>query len=1086
MRKNILLSLGMLLAASAGTQAQVLMSEDFSAEQTKQPTEAGWYEFINTLDGDERDITADGMMHFYNGLVEGSDWQRAIKFRNLPIKENTSYRVSFKLMGDNVYSLDGTEEIKSKARFSLMQGGENLDMGFLANDGTQFGNDISYFQTPSEGKGMRTYTGMFYYSNSADHKAWYAENYPDKDALPDTWFLTINVYCPGDYYIDDVLVEEANVQGVAFNYDVIRLDFGYPVNTAALLNGQKRLLLPNDCAKVKMNGQEINVLTVEVREDGNVYVFLDDQYPETPDETIEVAFTNPTDPACQLTYAEGKAPAGAVLSFDYEKAYYDENINGLYSYAFEVPELVSADPEDGSFNLPVGVKEFKLSFDKEVDCSRVEATLAGERLSVSPAAGYSKDITLTRSGADLANGEYTLNVTKIYPEKQLSDDMYNTVDLTLNFGPVNIDPNDVAKVVWSDGFNANNYIPEGWTVYSGGSKKAPAESVGSGPRVMEFAQEGDFKHAFYFRTENANEDDGFVQYGSEDAEHVITLEGGKKYNISYNLANWSGGPYVKFELFDPDGNTVISRIDETKLEVPNTNASTVGSAKVTETIRLSKSGNYVFKWTPVADASGKLGGWLGCLLANIEVKYLPNAAGVEEITAFNTALDEAKAALEANSDERYAGEDYENLQAAITKYDGKTFTAPSAYETAVNELKTNTEALKTHRSMCDEYDPLVNNAKYARDQRTGTKYENHETYANIEAAIAKYDGKVLTDNAELEEAITELKNATSAVTNIERVVTTLTSSLNTGLATLKKMGVEDEVITNAVNNALSDDAEVKNLVKTAIYGHMNAILSDPANTLFAEKLDEATLENYVDSFDMSVFIENPELYCTTYDESQEGNGIVSVVSGESLPGWNFVSGGEGWSLKYHYPWGANAQYKYNPITCPVADVMIASWTYGYDIDQKLTGLPAGTYSLHVGVGDRLGSDDHTPVSYIFANTTDKDNQVVIPVIAGSIEPNANTTIEGIVVTDGQLTIGAHIAKEDAAFLNNFHLIMKAVAPGYNYVNGIAEVNAGSNNVVRTETYDLNGRRVQNAANGLLIVKKTMSDGSVVVNKQIIK
>ena len=50
MRKNLLLSLGLLLATSAGMQAQVVMHEDFSAEQTKQPTEAGYYEYINTND----------------------------------------------------------------------------------------------------------------------------------------------------------------------------------------------------------------------------------------------------------------------------------------------------------------------------------------------------------------------------------------------------------------------------------------------------------------------------------------------------------------------------------------------------------------------------------------------------------------------------------------------------------------------------------------------------------------------------------------------------------------------------------------------------------------------------------------------------------------------------------------------------------------------------------------------------------------------------------------------------------------------------------------------------------------------------
>lgn len=1075
MKKNILLSLGMLLGASATMQAQVVMSEDFSAEQTKAPTEAGWYEFINTMDGDERGIE-NGEMHFYNSLMDAENYQRAIKFRNLPIKENTSYRVSFMLKGDNVYSLDGTEEIKSKARFSLMQGEDNLDMAFLASDGTQYVSDISYFQTPEQGS--RKYTGMFYYTNTTEHKAWYAGKYPEKAELPDKWFLTLNVYSPGDYYIDNVVVEEANIEGVAFRDDVIRVDFGYSVNTAALLNGRRQVLLPNDCVKVKLNGEQVNVMTVELKSDGKFYIFLDDMYPGSAEDKVEVSFTNPEDAAVRLMYAEGKTPGGAVLNFTDEAAVYDENMADVFSFAFETPSLLVADPEDGSFNLPTDMKEFKLTFDKEVDCSKIVATLAGERLTVSPSEGYATELTFTRNGGALANGEYVLNVTKIYPTYILADDVYGEENITLNFGPVNQDPNDVAKVIWNDGFSVNNSIPAGWTVYSGGSKKDPAEGVGSGPRVMEFTSEGDFKYAFYFRTENATENDGYVQYGNEDAENVVTLQAGSKYQVSYQLANWSGGPYVKFEMFDADGNVVVDRIDATELSVPNTGASTVGAPKIEFTFRPSATGNYVFKWTPVADTEGKLGGWLGCLLANIQVKYMPNAAGVEETNLLNTALENAKAVLEANDGERYAGADYDALKAAIEKYDGKSFTAPSAYKNGAVELDAAAKAMKEHRSLCDTYDPLVDNAKYARDLRTGTKYERHASYAAIEEAIALYEGKVLTDNVELQEAITLLQNTTAAVTNIIRVVDTYTASMVSGLATLNKLGVENEALTAAVNDALTDDAAVKTTLKSAIDAAVNTILSNPNNDMFAEKVDPETLENYVDSFDMSVFIDNPELYCTAPDDE------AGVVTTENTPGWT-ITPGEGWSggFTYHYPWGANSQYKYNAETCPVADCMIASWTYSYDIEQTVTGLPAGTYTLYAGVGERGGNE--TPTSYIYANTADKENQLVVPVIAGSLEPKDNAAIENIVITDGKLTIGMHMDQADHTFLNAFHLIMKAPAEGYNYVDGIADVK-DNGTVSRIEMYDLNGRRIESAARGVVIVKKTMTDGTVVTEKKVVK
>ncbi|MGN1263251.1 MAG: hypothetical protein ACI4TW_04375, partial [Prevotella sp.] len=999
------------------------------------------------------------------------NWQRAVKFRNLDIKENGTYRVTLRLKGDSQFTLDGSEILPTQTRFALMQGGENLDMGFLAGDGTQYLYDISNISLD----GYVTYTAMFHYTNSAAHKAYYAENHPDKDELPDTYFLTINIYSPGDFWLDDVLVEEANVQGARFFSDIIRVDFGFPIDNS-LLNGAKQVLFPNDCVSVKVDGTEADVLTTELQDDGNFYIFLEDEL--LGEEDVEVSFTNPTDEALRLMYAAGKAPEGAVFDFSGVKATYDENIDGPYSYAYKIPTLLEADPEDGSFNLPLDTKEFKLKFDKNVDCAKIEATLSGETLTVSPSEGYASEITLTRSGADLANAEYELVVTKIYPESILSKSMFGEVKLTLNFGPINNDPNDVAKVIWNDGFNGNNYIPEGWTVYAGGNKKAAAEGVTSGPRVLQFTTEGEFSYAMYFRTENATEDDGYVQYGIEDETHVITLEAGKKYNVSYTLANWSGGPYVKTEMFDPNGELVFSRIDETVLSVPNTGASTVGAPRYTEKVIPTVSGNYSLKWTPVTNTEGGLGGWLGCLLANIEVKYLPNAAGVEETNLLNTALDEAKAALEANSAERYAGDDYNTLKATIDEYDGKTFTAPSIYKKGAEALNAATKAMKDHRSLCDTYDPLVDNAKYARDQRTGTKYEQHASYANIEAAIAKYEGKVLTDNAELQEAITELQNTTSAVLNIERVVNTYTAAMNSGLATLKKLGVDNAEINEAVENALTDDAEVKALLKTKIYNQVNAILSDPTNDLFSEKINEATLENYVDSFDMSIFIENPEIYYQAEEDK------ANTVNSDNIPGWE-ITLGTGWDggLTLHYPWGANSQYKYNAETCPVADGMIASWAMGYDMMQVIEGLPAGTYNLHVGTGERGGNE--APTSYVFANTTEGENTKVVPVIAGSIEPTDNLSIENIVVTDGKLTIGFHMDSTDHTFLNNFHLIMKGIAPGYQYVNGIAEV-AGETKASRTEMYDLNGRRINNAARGIVIVKKTMTDGTVKVEKQIVK
>ncbi len=1102
MKKNLLLTLGLLLGSTAATNAQKnVMLHDFESEQPGDQTAVGWYEFINSQDGDTRAIDEESgrkAMHFYNVPVDTTNWRRAIKFRNLPLKENTSYRVSFLLCGDNTYSVNGTDEIKSKARVALMQGQENGDIPLLTADSTQQVYDISYFQTPEQG--YRKYTMMFFYANQAIQQEYYNNHKGEISELAQKFFLTMNIYSPGDYFIDDVTVDEASIAGVTFNYDVIRIDFGYPTNYKELLAaaGVNKLVYPEGTVKVELNGEAVNILSAELLSDGHLYVFLDDKYPESGEESVVVSFTNPSDAAYRLKYT-GKINVDngqAVLDFTGEAGSPDASITDIYSTVYDLPVLVSADPEDGSFNLPLTTNEFKFVFNKGVDVSRLKATLGAEPLTVSPSEGYPAEITLS-SAASLTAGEYELNITDIYPQHILADEMKGSLKLTLNFGPVNSDPNDVPKVIMKDSIaetiaaNNEGTIPMGWTVYNASNVVAQGTNPGSGPRSFKFGDGGDFTGGLYIRTAAAN-DGGCAIYG-ETENYYLTLEAGKKYQVHYNIAAWKATPYVKFEFLDPSGNAIVSRIDAA---VPNLNGSKgaiSGSKAIEFNYRATATGNYKMKWTPVANEAGDGGAWIEAIIGNVQVKYMPNAAGVEEMALLSTALANAKATLEGNAGERYAGPDFDALQAAIAKYDGQVFTAPSAYKNGAAELDAATKALKDHRALCDTYDPLVDKAKAARDLRTGTKFERHASYPAILASIGKYEGKVLTDNAELQAAITELENITATVTNIGRVVETLTSSMVSGLATLNKVAAAPEGITAAVNNALTDDAEVKTALKNEIKAAMYNKLADPANDMFAEKVDEATLETYVDSFDVSVFINNPEIYYTAYDDKKPADQTAAMPSTDNIPGWTMTHG-DGWTggFSFHYPWGGNSQYAYNPITCPAANGMIASWSFGYDIRQEITDLPAGTYRLYVGTGERGGNEN--PTSYIFANTTEKENKLVVPVIAGSLEPTSNAVIEDIVVTDGKLTIGMHMDNTDHTFLNNFCLIMKAPAAGFDYkaaaediangIQGVAE--KADTKVLSTELFDLNGRQVNAPAQGISIQKQRMADGSVKIQKVIIR
>lgn len=1100
MKTNSLLILSLLAASSLPASAQVLFNEGFNAEQTKTATDVGFYTYINQFEGDKWQITndasnvqeGDGALQFYNSdTQEGHTWERQVQFRNLKIENNTSYRVTYYIKGSPTYNLDGTADKTTHVDCKLMQGVVNYDIPFVSKNGTAFRYDDTGFNND----GYKKFTHMFYFSNPDIQAQYFTKlNYSgieQPDSVKDKFFLALSVYNPGDFYLDNVTVEKADIQGVTFNYDVIRVNFGYGTNYKDLLKaaGVDKLVYPDGCATVTLNGQQVKVLTTELHSDGYLYVFLDDQYPESGDDKISVSFNNPTDPAYQLKYSGDMAPEGVVPNFTNEEGSLDENITDVYSSAYDLPLLKSADPENGSFNLPLDTKTFKVTFNKKADASKIKATLGSEPLTVSPSEGYATDFTLTRTGSgDLTAGEYTLNVTNVFPVKVLDESTFTNLDLTLNFGKVVADPSDTARTVMQDSIatyiaKGEGTVPMGWQVFNGANQVAEGTNPGSGPRSFKFADGGDFTSALYLRTAGAN-DGGCGIYGKDEG-YKLTLEAGKKYRINYNTAAWKGTPYCKFELIGPDGNDVISRVDAC---VPNMNgqkSAIVGSTAVEINFKPENNGDYVMKWTPAAQADGTQGAWIEILLGNVSVKYIPNVAGVVEVTALNDALAKAKAVRDANAADRYKGTAVDKLNETITAYDGKSFTAPSIYKKAVEELNEACKAVNDHRALCDAYDPLVDKAKAELGNWTETKFKNHPAYPALEAAIAKYDGKVLYDDAELTAAIKELTDATFYLNAANHVSAALMNGINSGMATVKKLNADNDGLENAVNNCMTDDDNLRSTVmgtiKQAIY---QDLAKGSASTLFESKVDTVTLENYVDSFDMSVFVKNPNFYYvynSAYGTNMTDN--TKAVNSETLPGWT-VTAGDGWSdgLTYHYPWGGNQTYKNVTATNPAEDGMIASWARAVKVEQKIVNLPAGIYNVFAAAterGDSLGA-------FLKVETSTMTDSVQLVKAGAGTEPGESngSYIKGVKVNDGTLTISLFGKSVNQPFFNYVRLVMVNKSDDFNYATGIRNVKADDNaSVVRTEYFDLAGRRVQQVSGrGITIVKQTLSDGTVRTKK----
>ena len=916
-----------------------------------------------------------------------------------------------------------------------------------------------------------------------------------------------------DFFFDNIKFEVYKYGTVAeFSDDVIQIDFGFETNIPELVKagGKKRLMFPESCVSVSVGGEEKAIYSVEGFEDGRFYIFLDE--PLMEDDEVLVTFTNPTDPTFHLTYTSG--PGGDVNAFSGIATYnMDIQDNEGYPYAYLTPVIMKADPEDGSFNLPNDLKEIKLTFDKKVDCAALEAKLNKEKLSVSPADGFAEEVTLVRnSSGNLNDGEYTVTVSKIYPELRLDDSIYGDSIWTINLGKVSQDPNDVPKDLLPDYFAAtsNGGIPEGFLVVFGEEQRVAPNSYTSGARLFDFAAGGDFTKALYFR-------DQYVEYGCLEG-YKLALEAGKKYNIHFNAAAWKdNGTHIKFEIRTEEDEILYEQVVRA---TPNVNGNTGAAVNNSNSIDIKfipeADGNYKLRWIPATGESGEQGGFNEVLLANPRVKYVPNVAGIEETQLLATALENAKKTLEENSASRFSGPAYDTLKAAIEKYEaeGPNYTAPSAYREAAAILDNNSQALKDHRALCDAYDPLPVQAQQIIDNNAEKKFASTSLYTQLKEVTAKYvvlvqgteidpetgeevlvdeyRAKEIKDDAELQAAIDELKTLVNTTGLLftegesktsDTGVKVLTERLRLGAEALKTLGVaeNDDLVTGAYN-ALFDDDDLAEAIQKRLKVILYEQMKDPNSQLFAETVDEATLQNTTPTYDMTVFVKNPNIY------KQQDN---MNFNSENVPGWSTPEGYStpGLSVGWGQPRGTNEIAE---------DCMFQTWGSSYRVEQTITNAPVGVYTLKIGFGERMNEDENNFVdSYIYAKTSQtpefEDGQTGECPGIGQSFPYANATIENIVVLDGVITIGANGGPNSHTFFNDVRLLLAGPAAGYDYagayqeaLDGI-ELTAVKPAAVRAvELYDLNGRRILNAQKGVMIVRKYMSDGTIKVEKVVKK
>lgn len=563
MKFKNLLSLGAMLSCGLVAQAQVpVFHESFEAAQTKQPTDVGYYEEINKEKGDQWSIVEGGAegncFNFFNSeeVPNNEWWQRAVKFRNLPLEQGKSYRLSFRFKGQNTYN-NGETDVNARMKVGLMQGVENADISILgAGDKDQY-RFVSYFNPDK----YETYNLMYYFADKANQDAKYYESCSGKEeyneANKNQYFATFNVFNPGDYYLDEVILEEANIAGMKYREYVVCVDLGYPTNAASLAAEKGYYVLPNSSATVKVNGEKATVETVELRSDGKLYVFLVDKIEDGAE--VEVTFTNPEDSGFE--YAADAAIQGAVLDFT-EKAEFDEKFNEdgdgkIESWLYGEAQCVATTPLDGSFGLE-GISEVTFTFDKEVCSGKNDsndgpvATLSdGTKLKLKEGTPeYTKSLTFVCENGALAKGSYMVTLENIVTEKGIENQ--NPTMLTFEVGKVQVSETILTLIEGGDyktQLEADGGIPTDWTLTLQKEGEDPQEHTGGqGARGFLYTN-SNVQSAFYLRDWD----------GKAVAKRKFNLPAGE-VEIRTFTAGWGTTGSFKFSILDANGEEVKSEV----------------------------------------------------------------------------------------------------------------------------------------------------------------------------------------------------------------------------------------------------------------------------------------------------------------------------------------------------------------------------------------------------------------------------------------------------------------------------------------------------------------------------------------------
>ncbi len=1094
---NLLMAAGLMSFASMQAQTTIA-SLGFEPSDTKYTTAGAltpggtFGDWVNVKEGDvwNEQYQGDQISGEYSFSAEnteeaGYSWDRGFKIGNLQIKENTPYRVSFWIKAEEPTYIDAEGMEKSTCLTSwLSQGIENYDKSFNSPSGRNYGvqmtsgltgewqhiSFVSYYTNADVLNNIianQDWVGNAVYPESfgGDGVQTYAQYFGGK--LPQEFYVVINMYSPGIYTLDDIKVEE----GVTFNEasfcaNVVKLDFGYPTNIAALAKANNgSVSLPTSCVSVTADGKAAEIEFVEGKEDGFLYVFLTEETMLEEDADVKVSFTPAED--CPIIYSTDARPSTdvesemKVLGFTDEKAYSSYEIDALPS-AWTPAEMVSSNPENESFEIDGATfNNIAVTFDKQVTLDYASASLEknGVKTDLSSAMKVSEDgLTINVAVSGLTDGEYTLTlagVTNAFGVECMSDQV-----IVFSLGKDTDD--SVSESVYSTNetfsVTENGTFPVGWvaddngTIHQYGLWVDPStgevttsvvnynwggNTGGGGTRAMT-GYSGDLNGgAIYWRSMNGANSLGTLTFGAQVNDYMLedgTLDpampegislylDARKYQITIRMCAWKNlngntdavseenAPKYSFTLEDLEGN-VYARFDDVSA-MPNVNGvqdmAVNGVTRSQTDFTVDKAGYYVLKFS-TTQPNGEY------LLGGVDLITMPSKAAYwkQQLAA---AIEEVKPVMEQANYAEYDGDTKTAFAAAIAKAEAGGFTSPSAINAVIDEMKAQAAKMTARITNIDDFGIAIVEAT-ATYEGLAEKYLASQVAVDAKAMIDQYaetNPSALSDE-QLAEITPALKKTANALKNLEANAGLLTWGIYKGIETYNKLGTQNEAALNAANNAATDDRAVADNLNAANKLRVLQILADE---LVDGKIPEAYLTKVNEHEEINEFDEpTGNMVCDII-----GIELTGVVQNpkfyreyqvDGIPGWALEAGSDSTTLNIAY--GG---------TAPSADASVTDQEiniYGnadYNLSQTLKNLPAGVYTIKFNTRtpnvDKM--NDFGKIFYYNAQndeTGEWDKYIyagseVAPYKGGSWSNNDanNTMIENVQVgEDGTLLIGA--------------------------------------------------------------------------------